>query len=367
MPADHLTPEHRNAPAGDQQLDATTDHTGTPTALESAVLALLAGTAPSAVATQASIPVADLIDAAERYQAAGRAALATPAAADWHQVHIQFPTRHGAEHTAVTELGPALQDTQTSGTVSTWWYVRKHPYWRLRFHTEPAQHQPLRRFLTDLLDQLMARALITTWSPGIYEPETGAFGGPQGMDIAHRFFHTDSVNILAHLHRLNHPRPPHPAPLGRRELSMLLCAALMRGAGQDWHEQGDIWHRVQQLRPGPPQLPRDHLTTITGKVHRLLALDTEHTTHAADPLAPARPWLDVARETGRALSQLARSGTLHRGLRDVLAHHVIFHWNRLGLTDTDQATLAHTAVATTLNTAGDSPPALRAPTDVART
>ena len=49
---------------------------------------------------------------------------------------------------------------------------------------------------------------------------------------------------------------------------------------------------------------------------------------------------------GSELADLSDSGQLHRGLRDVLAHHVIFAWNRIGLPYATQATL--TAAAKTV-------------------
>jgi thiopeptide-type bacteriocin biosynthesis protein len=48
-------------------------------------------------------------------------------------------------------------------------------------------------------------------------------------------------------------------------------------------------------------------------------------------------------QTGQTLGTLARSGTLQRGQREVLSYHVIFHWNRLGLSALRQAILARTA------------------------
>jgi hypothetical protein len=35
--------------------------------------------------------------------------------------------------------------------------------------------------------------------------------------------------------------------------------------------------------------------------------------------------------------------TKERGTRDILAHHVIFHWNRIGLPYKTQSILAHAA------------------------
>ncbi|MGH3922345.1 MAG: methyltransferase, FxLD system, partial [Pseudonocardiaceae bacterium] len=54
----------------------------------------------------------------------------------------------------------------------------------------------------------------------------------------------------------------------------------------------------------------------------------------------------------------ARRGMLERGLRAVLAHHVIFHWNRLGLPHADQhtlSTLAKEVVMGTRNGAASAP------------
>jgi thiopeptide-type bacteriocin biosynthesis protein len=60
-------------------------------------------------------------------------------------------------------------------------------------------------------------------------------------------------------------------------------------------------------------------------------------------LAWTGEWAAAYATAGRELASLAATGHLHRGLRDVLAHHVIFAWNRLGLPYTTQAILAATA------------------------
>ncbi|WP_433531298.1 thiopeptide-type bacteriocin biosynthesis protein [Micromonospora sp. CA-263727] len=326
---------------------------------ESAVLALLTGTPASTAAAHAAVPVAELIEAAERYQDAGRAALTTRAAAsNWYQANLVFPDRGTAERTMATLLGPKLRQAQASGTTASWWYIRKTPYWRLRLRADQPHPEQLRRLTADLLDPLTAQGSITTWSTAIYEPETWAFGGPTGMEAAHHFFHADSTHILTYLNHTLAQRDPQPAALGRRELSLLLCTALLRAADQDWHEQGDVWHRVQQMRPLDANIPRDQLPSTADKVHRILTLDTEQTdlsSEGHDLLDPVRPWLAATNETGEALRNLAHTGVLRRGLRDVLAHHVIFHWNRLGLTTPAQAILAHCASTVILHTG--SPPA----------
>lgn len=40
---------------------------------------------------------------------------------------------------------------------------------------------------------------------------------------------------------------------------VLMCSLLMRSAGQERSEQGDIWHKVSQLRPLPLGTPSERL------------------------------------------------------------------------------------------------------------
>jgi thiopeptide-type bacteriocin biosynthesis protein len=64
------------------------------------------------------------------------------------------------------------------------------------------------------------------WVENIYEPETHAFGGEEGMAAAHNLFHQDSRHIFEHLRTLG-DSTLNSASNGqskRRELSVLLCA-----------------------------------------------------------------------------------------------------------------------------------------------
>ena len=345
MSADHLIPQPATLDPAEPGDAVTT--------LEPAVLALLTGVPAPLAAADAAVPVTDLIEAAERYQAAGRAALIRHCSDDWYQVNIEFPDPRQAEHTAATRLEPPLRHAEAEGFLDCWWYIRKTPHWRLRLHAEPPHRDNLRHIVTDVLDELTSQRLVVTWTAGIYEPETWIFGGPESMEVTHRFFHADSAHALTYLKGTAVHASVRPIPLGVRELSLLVCTALLRAAGQDWHEQGDVWQRVAQMRPLETSGPTDGLRR---KVQRLLALDTTRgalTVDGHDAPDAMQPWLSAANEAGHALRELARTGTLTRGLRDVLAHHVIFHWNRLGITTAAQAILAHTAASTILNTRHD--------------
>ena len=67
----------------------------------------------------------------------------------------------------------------------------------------------------DGLDRLVAEGHLHRWWPGIYEPETAAFGGLAQHDTAHTLFIADSREI-------QHLPLREDLALGRRELSVLL-------------------------------------------------------------------------------------------------------------------------------------------------
>ncbi|HEY9473991.1 MAG TPA: thiopeptide-type bacteriocin biosynthesis protein [Mycobacteriales bacterium] len=332
--------------------------------IELAVLTVLSGTPLATAAAHIGMTHAFLADAVALYKAAGHAALVTQAASDgWFQVHIEFANWESAENDVAAHLWPGLRTAQTDGTVSSWWYIRKAPCWRLRFRPGAAGPAVVKQFVISMLEELTRRSLVARWWQSIYEPESCAFGGSVGMATAHQLFHADSTSILEYLAGTAASTSAR-ADIGRRELSILLCSALLRAANQDWHEQGDVWHRVTQMRPFPPGVPGDRLHSLTNQVRRLVSLDTSQSrlrVHVDAPLAFARAWLAAFTHAGHTLGAAAHDGTLHRGVRDILAHHVIFHWNRLGLATRTQGVLARAAFEAMLNPSGG------AGTDVATT
>jgi thiopeptide-type bacteriocin biosynthesis protein len=247
----------------------------------------------------------------------------------WHQVNVTFPDWDCAEQIAAARVGPHLD---TADTVGNWWFIRKHPCWRIRY--QPAGPEAATR-VEQCLDRLASTGHITGWTRVIYEPETCAFGGPEAMAAAHRLFAADSHGILTYLR--DQPTGAH-----RREISLMLCSVMMRAAKLDFFEQGDIWARVAVYRrPALGALPE--APGLTGKAHRLITVDAESQMRDGAPLAQCADWAAAYTIAGRSLAGLNAAGHLHRGLRDVLAHHVIFAWNRLGLPYLTQSVLADTA------------------------
>ena len=63
------------------------------------------------------------------------------------------------------------------------------------------------------------------------------------------------------------------------------------------------------------------------------------------PLAGRDDWVTAFDDACQSLAALASRGQLARGLRAVLAHHIIFHANRAGIILADQAVIAAAATA----------------------
>ncbi|MFD8969308.1 thiopeptide-type bacteriocin biosynthesis protein [Streptomyces sp. NPDC059568] len=252
----------------------------------------------------------------------------------WRQVNVTFLNWERAEITALTRLAPLLRDAEDEGALTAWFIVRKQPCWRVRYQPTADRHDRIGHGL----DVLTAEGYIKGWTEIIYEPEVHAFGSAEAMASAHRLFHRDSRSIIDFLQS--------EASQHRRETSLMLCSLMMRSAGLDWYEQGDVWARVANHRPLPPGTKPDARDQLHTAVRRLLSVDPQYAMRPGGPLARATGWACAYTDAGTELADLTASGQLHRGLRDVLAHHVIFAWNRIGLPYATQATL--TAAAKTV-------------------
>jgi thiopeptide-type bacteriocin biosynthesis protein len=306
------------------------------------VLSALAGGAVAQIAAQIGMAPEELGDAIHVYKAAGYHALERRAERDWYQVRIQFPDWKAAEHIGARELRPRLDQLQQSGAISGWWFLRKHPCWRLRIRGISPDGPAAT--VDPILNELLNAGLIDRWWPTVYEPEIAAFGGGLGMDAAHDLFCADSQGVLEYA-LLTAPG------LGRRELSILLCSAMMRAAGLDWFECGDVFDRVTRLRPPTAAADAVHIGKLAVSVRTLLSVPTQQDTALFAPGGPveyARPWLAAFEHAGRILGDAATSDVLERGVRAVLTHLLIFHWNRLGLSASTQSVLARAAALAVL-------------------
>ncbi|WP_405018105.1 thiopeptide-type bacteriocin biosynthesis protein [Kitasatospora sp. NBC_00070] len=269
-----------------------------------------------------------------------------PAAPPWLQQHLLIADRADghAEQFAAARLGPGMAALEAAGVITAWHFLRKGDRWRLRYQPPSDRHaEAATAAVTTLLRAGLAARALTGWRPVIYEPETHAFGGPDGMEVAHRHFHTDSHHTLTYL-RAVHDRERDDQ---RRELALLLATALMRGAGLDWYEQGDVWATVADHRT-PAVVPT---AALRASARRLISVDSSPGSRLiSGQLAHAATWFADHTAAGEGLAALALDGRLTRGLRAVTCHVLLFHFNRLGLSTNEQALLATAAADTILTT-----------------
>lgn len=313
---------------------------------EHAVLTVLSGRPLTEAAADARIHPTVLAEALQVYRQAGREALAGHTATnEWQHAYLHFTDWADADRVFTAHVLPLLRAAEADGPLDGWWYTRKHPCWRLRLHPDPRSETTPITPIAHGLDRLVAQGRLHRWWPGTYEPETTAFGGPAGMTAAHTLFVADSRAIQRQV-------PGEVPGLGTREQSVLLCTTLMRAAGLEWYEQGDVWHRVitAEHRSALAGVPRETLSARAGEIRTLLTADTDALLSPGGPLEPLAEWAAAFRHTGHTLATAVQLATLDRGLRQVLSYHVIFHWNRLGLSLRAQSTLAWAARTAILHT-----------------
>jgi thiopeptide-type bacteriocin biosynthesis protein len=299
------------------------------------VEAVLAGAPADTIAAEAGIDPTDVDTAVQTYRAAGQAALQAADNDAWFHASIELPNWSAAEAHFAAHIAPRLD--QLDGGSAAWWFLRKHPHWRVRLRTTDNEWAAV------LLGDLTDAGTIAAWKPGFYEPETAAFGGPVAMAIVHDLFCADSRGVLAHSRH-------EPPSIGRREISLLLIRALQHRAGLDWYETADVFDRVAHMRPAPSAADETRLDALAAKMQPLLALpaDARVALFTDGPLGHANEWMEAFATAGQKLGEAAANACLDRGLRAILAHIVIFHWNRLGLAARTQGILARAATTAIL-------------------
>lgn len=227
----------------------------------------------------------------------------------WQQHNITFIDRESAWRAIVECLGPALIAAEAEGQLTGWWFMNKQP-WPLRYLAD--EPSPV---IESLLSDLVADEVVVSWLPFVYEPETDAFGGPDAMGAAHELFHRDSRHLLTY--------EPSPGHLGRRETAVLLASAMMRGAGLDWFEQGDVWAKVAALRPVISPLPPERVAELALAVRKLMAADAHGLCRPDGPLHAHGAWVTAFERAGatrrpcRLRRAHPRPASRHRPSRDL--------------------------------------------------
>lgn len=241
----------------------------------------------------------------------------------WRQLTLACDDWRAAERAAVTVLGPVLTAARDTGGVASWWFIRKGADWRVRLES------PGVGITDNLISAMTAARGVRMVTETVYEPETTRFGGPNGMEAAHRLFAADSRYLLAHLARDG-------ARL-RRELPVILATRLLRAARQDWYEQGDCWEQLAVHRRDLYGTAQEPTVETANAVRALLTAGGDA---PGSPLHARPDWPGAFEDAGRQIAALAGRGTLARGQRAILAQHLLFLFNRHGVCPADQYVLA---------------------------
>ena len=247
--------------------------------------------------------------------------LAAPETQEWWQAFISFPGDAGVTPDAATALATALAGQRHH-------FTRKEGGLRLRVTADAG----------GLLGRLAAAGLIADWNERISEPETWAFSGQESMAVAHDVFCADS------------PALARTGAQGARERVILLISAMTRAAGLDPFETGDVWARLAALRPPVDPPPPDRRAAAAAAMRRLITADAA--LWHGEPGWAGR--VTAFEDAGRRLARLTAGGQVTRGLRSVLAHHLIFAFNRAGVPPRAQAASAWLAIQVAF---GDDGPA----------
>jgi thiopeptide-type bacteriocin biosynthesis protein len=259
--------------------------------------------------------------------------------APWDSWRVEVPDAASGRRLVATRLAPLLERLTAVGSTDGWWFLVKHdeaPHVRLRvLGREAAPAGRPAPAIEAELERLRSSGGVSRWCTTPYEPETALFGGVAGLRLSHTLLHRDSRAACRWLASER---------ARTEEASVIAVRGLLAGAELDVFEQGDVWSRVAGHRPMPADRLGPALARNREAVGRLyLARADEVRELLGDDAAydVLQDWAVDLRRSGRELAAAARRGELRRGLRAILATHVVFHWNRLGLPGAVQSGLAH--------------------------
>lgn len=305
---------------------------GRPVPLPRFLAACAASLAPDAPADPVLAVVRD------RFVAGGLAALAAPTDAPaWVQRGVDLPADAGRRRVLYGEVAGLVRDRLTDGTARNAFFLHKPPGLRLRLQRTDAGGD-----LDALVDRAVARwhdeGLVGTVEHGVYEPETTIFGGPRSMEFVHALFTVDSL-VWLDRHAGAPTEDASPAWL----VSLAALRSVLTGLEISGWEDLGVWAQVRD-RAGR-RLSDEERAVYAGYADAVrdvwarrdlvpLLLDATAGAavagHEAALLDGAQRWL---------AGYFTRPGVAV-GPRAALAMYVVFHWNRGGLTPTEQAVVA---------------------------
>lgn len=281
----------------------------------------------------------------ETYRAAGRAALAKvlPGPA-WLYIRIDLNQAEDEHLVTAHQLKPVLNRLVDDRMILKYWILYKADnYFHIRlrlFGDAPRLRSEALPALMQALQPGGEAAKVAACTELLYEPETALFGGPWGLEQVHDLFYHDSRFVMDWRQLTDQER----AGLSNHQVSVMMIQHLLRAAGLDAFERWDVYNKLQQLRPSEEQADLEAAWQENQEDFApLLQVNPADLIAAVEPAAQQvlSAYVEGLAQVGAALWEGQRTGRLDRGLRQILATTICFHWNRMRFGGDEQALLAH--------------------------
>jgi thiopeptide-type bacteriocin biosynthesis protein len=221
-------------------------------------------------------------------------------------------------------LSLALTTLEEQGDLLGFWFMVKAEggsHVRLRVLPGQTSAAEVSERLSRAFTEAQQQEQLTRVKATVYEPEVFLFGGPRGMELFHTLFCLDSRLVIEALR------------VERRlsaQLSQMWTELLLRSAGLDAFERWDVWKRVGQVRPAASSQMGPLLSKMRPALQALAGAATSQLRERIEAAAPSCAPLCARLEGwGEELRVAHREGALERGVRQMLAAAVVFHWNRM--------------------------------------
>jgi thiopeptide-type bacteriocin biosynthesis protein len=261
----------------------------------------------------------------------------------WLQIGIRPHEELQARGELCHRIASLARTLLSESTVDDFFFMHKPPGLRLRFHiASPASSADVADVVHAEIMRWHAEKLIDHVEPGVYEPESHLFGGARSMSFVHALFTVDSLLWLDyHASRAGADDASSPAWL----VSLAALRPVFAGLGITGWEDIGVWDAIR--KKGGRRLEADKMSEpVYADIARGLRAAWSRGDSIVDALDPT-----VKAIVGDLGSALLSGATRWRssyfcqqgaslGPRAAGALYVIFHWNRAGLSHTEQALLA---------------------------
>lgn len=252
-------------------------------------------------------------------------------------VYLRLGTASWQRHALITGvILPVMRALLGENAISQWWWLQKTdilgPCIRLRMQTTANAS----RSLSDDIGARFADAGLMVSVP-VYDPEVRLFGGPSGMDLAHRIFCADSAFLAKWMSR-REPRR-HAVPEG---LSVALVLRLCASAGMDLFECWDLFEQISDKRPLDASRAEPVIALCAQIAGTVLKTGRDGIIGLYQGLdrEDIEEHFGVLELLGKELAGACLRGEITSSCRTFLAPVVLFHWNRAGFCAMTQAAIS---------------------------